>query len=63
MPLPAHAGAMTHYRCNVCNMYTYDSEKGDPGIGIPPGTEPADFPDSWKCPFCGSGRMHLKQVD
>jgi rubredoxin len=54
---------MTHYRCNVCNMYTYDSEKGDPVSGIAPGTEPADFPDSWKCPFCGSGRMHLKQVD
>ncbi|MCG7854215.1 MAG: rubredoxin, partial [Methanoregulaceae archaeon] len=63
MPLPAHAGAMTRYRCSVCNRYTYDSEKGDPGTGILPGTEPDGFPESWKCPFCGSGSMHLKQVD
>jgi len=53
---------MTRYRCNVCNMYTYDSEKGDPGNGILPGTRPGDFPDSWKCPFCGSAKVHLKAI-
>jgi rubredoxin len=51
---------MTRYRCNVCNMYTYDSEKGDPGTGIPAGTQPEDFPDTWKCPFCGSAKVHLQ---
>lgn len=63
MVLPLHREAMTRYRCSVCNMYTYDSEKGDPGTGILPGTEPAGFPDSWKCPFCGSAKIHLKPLD
>ncbi|MCU0629438.1 MAG: rubredoxin [Methanoregulaceae archaeon] len=27
---------------------------------ILPGTLPADFPETWRCPFCGSRRQHLK---
>ncbi|MFA5296383.1 MAG: rubredoxin [Methanoregulaceae archaeon] len=53
---------MTLYRCNVCRMFSYDSERGDPGTGIPAGTRPEDFPDSWKCPFCGSAKVHLQPI-
>ncbi|HUU74773.1 MAG TPA: rubredoxin [Methanoregulaceae archaeon] len=53
---------MTLYRCNVCNVYTYDSLKGDPGTNIQAGTEPADFPDYWQCPFCGSNKTHLNPL-
>jgi rubredoxin len=53
---------MTLYRCNVCNMYTYEPERGYAGTGIIAGTKPADFPDSWKCPFCGLAKVHLQLV-
>ncbi|MCE5298029.1 MAG: rubredoxin [Methanoregulaceae archaeon] len=51
---------MTRYRCEVCRVYPYDTDKGDPLMQILPGTLPADFPETWRCPFCGSRRQHLK---
>ncbi|MDD1705800.1 MAG: rubredoxin [Methanoregulaceae archaeon] len=51
---------MTRYRCEVCRVYVYYTETGYPPGNIPPGTLPEDFPDSWRCPFCGSGKQHLK---
>jgi rubredoxin len=54
---------MAKYKCNVCNIYEYDSEKGDGTLHIAAGTLPEDFPDDWKCPFCGSDRTHLKPVE
>ncbi|HVP95128.1 MAG TPA: glutamate synthase-related protein [Methanoregulaceae archaeon] len=53
---------MTLYRCNVCNTFEYDPERGSSLTGIRPGTEPPDFPDSWSCPICGSDKTHLKPV-
>ncbi|MDI6720201.1 MAG: rubredoxin [Methanomicrobiales archaeon] len=53
---------MTLYRCDVCNVYTYDSQRGDPGTSIPAGTLPADFPDTWRCPFCGATKVHLRPI-
>ena len=53
---------MTLYRCNVCNVYEYESENGDADLKVAPGTLPEDFPDDWKCPICGSDKTHLKPV-
>ncbi len=53
---------MTLYRCNVCNVFEYDPDRGNSLTNIPPGTEPRDFPPDWKCPICSSDRTHLKPV-
>lgn len=50
---------MTLYQCNVCLAFTYDPVQGEPIANIPPGTAVADFPDTWRCPICGSDRSHL----
>ena len=31
---------MTKYKCNVCNVYEYDSEKGDAALQVAAGTLP-----------------------
>jgi len=53
---------MTLYRCNVCNVFEYDSEYGNSLTGIKPGTEPSDFPAGWECPICASDKTHLIPV-
>jgi methylamine---glutamate N-methyltransferase subunit C len=53
---------MTLYRCDVCNIFEYESQRGDPLTGILPGTEPGDFPPGWACPVCNSDRTHLRPV-
>ncbi len=50
---------MALYRCNICNAYDYDEEKGDLSLGIEAGTQPTGFPDDWICPICGSDKTHL----
>jgi rubredoxin len=54
---------MTKYKCNVCNVYEYDSEKGDAALQVAAGTLPEAFPDDWRCPVCGSDRSHLMPVN
>jgi len=41
------------WTCQVCH-YVYDSAKGDPVSGVPPGTLFEDLPEGWVCPVCGS---------
>ncbi len=53
---------MTVYRCDVCNIFEYDPGRGNSLTRIPPGTEPRDFPDTWVCPICQSGKTHLRPV-
>ncbi len=53
---------MTLYRCNVCNVFEYDPDRGNSLTNIRPGTEPSAFPPDWSCPICGSDRTHLKPV-
>ncbi|MDT8358010.1 MAG: glutamate synthase-related protein [Methanomicrobiaceae archaeon] len=53
---------MVRYRCNVCHVFEYDNQRGDSVTGVPPGTEPAEFPDDWKCPICSSDRTHLERL-
>jgi len=49
---------MAKYKCNICNKFEYDEEKGDSKAGIPSGTKPENFPDDWKCPICGADKTH-----
>ena len=44
--------AKTTYRCKLCG-YVYNEAKGDPDIGIAPGTKWEELPDDWTCPLCG----------
>ena len=53
---------MALYRCNICNAFDYESNDGDPGIGIEPGTLPEDFPEAWTCPICSYDKTHLIPV-
>ena len=57
-------GIFLKYRCNVCNVWEYDSERGSSLTNIKPGTEPEDFPDFpiWQCPICHSDKTHLKPI-
>ncbi len=44
---------MDKYQCQVC-AHVYDPKKGEPGLGIAPGTPFKDLPADWICPVCGS---------
>jgi len=50
------------FRCDVCNVFEYDPDRGNSLTGIKPGTDPKDFPDTWVCPICASDKTHLKLV-
>ncbi|MBR9690142.1 rubredoxin [Candidatus Woesearchaeota archaeon] len=55
---------MTKYKCDVCNVFEYDTEKGDDKTGMKAGTKPADFPEKWRCPICQADKTHLiEQTD
>jgi methylamine---glutamate N-methyltransferase subunit C len=53
---------MTLYRCDVCNVFEYESQNGDASAHILPGIEPENFPAYWVCPVCVSDRTHLMPV-
>lgn len=46
------------YECTVCG-YVYNESVGDPGNGIPPGTDFYDLPEDWECPVCGVDKTHF----
>ncbi len=54
---------MPMYRCNVCNVFEYEIDRGDSPTGIRPGTRPQDFPDNWRCHICGSDKTHLQIME
>ncbi|MDD2232097.1 MAG: rubredoxin [Sphaerochaetaceae bacterium] len=43
------------YICKTCG-FAYDEQEGLPELGISPGTEWEELPDSWRCPFCGASK-------
>ncbi|MBN1432941.1 MAG: rubredoxin [Methanomicrobiaceae archaeon] len=53
---------MSFYRCNICNVFEYDTERGDSVTDIHPHTNPFEFPDDWRCPICHSDRSHLIEI-
>jgi len=55
-------GIFLNYRCNVCNVFEYETERGNSLTKIKPGTEPEDFPDDWECPICHADKTHLKPI-
>lgn len=48
------------YVCQICG-YTYDPEKGDPSLDIPPGSPFEDLPEEYKCPICNAGKEYFKK--
>lgn len=44
---------MRIYVCTVCG-YLFEEEKGNPEVGVAPGTPWEEIPDSWVCPVCGA---------
>jgi rubredoxin-NAD+ reductase len=44
---------MRQYKCKF-DDYVYDEAKGDPELGIAPGTRWEDLPADWSCPECGA---------
>ncbi len=53
---------MSVWLCSVCDLYQYTSDFGDILAGVEPGTEPEDFPDTWKCPICRAGKEKLEEI-
>ncbi len=53
---------MARFRCDICKVFEYDTERGDSVSDVKPGTELEDFPEGWKCPICMSDSTHLQPV-
>jgi len=53
---------MVKYRCNICKVFEYDTDRGDSPTNIKPGTNLKDFPDDWKCPICKSDKTNLREI-
>ncbi|WP_163707413.1 flavin reductase [Mangrovibacterium lignilyticum] len=47
--------------CLICG-YVYDPEKGDPSMGIEPGTPFEDLPEDYKCPICNASKDYFKKI-
>ena len=52
---------MGKWRCKVCG-YVFDEKEGDPGGGIPPGTEFDSLASDWVCPICGASKDAFERV-
>jgi len=53
---------MKKYVCTVCG-YVYDEEKGEPDMGIAPGTKWDDVPDNFSCPLCSVGKDEFEEAE
>ena len=60
MPLYSKTTATAdgRYVCMGCG-YEYDPEKGDPEVGIEPGTSFEALPEDWICPECGVSKSEM----
>lgn len=52
---------MKKYVCTVCG-YVYDEEKGEPDMGIAPGTKWKDVPEDFTCPLCSVGKDQFEEA-
>ena len=53
---------MAKFICTYCNIFVFDSEKGEPRARLEPGTTPDQIPESWTCPVCGQKKHYLKDL-
>jgi rubredoxin len=42
---------VSSYACPECG-YVYNESKGEPRVGLAPGTLWSEVPDDWACPDC-----------
>jgi len=47
------------YECPLCG-YIYDPANGDPGNGVPRGTDFEDLSADWACPDCGAAKEEFE---
>ena len=52
---------MKKYVCTVCG-YVYDEEKGEPDMGIAPGTKWDEVPDDFTCPLCSVSKDQFEEA-
>lgn len=52
---------MHPWQCEPCG-YEYNPIKGDPDVGIPPGTAFEKLPEEWVCPICGASKEDFREV-
>ncbi len=50
------------WECKSCG-YIYDSDKGDPEVGIQPGTSFENLPADWTCPECVASKNAFKEAE
>lgn len=61
IPEPAKATGDSPRVCVICG-FVYDPEKGDPTLGIPPGTTFDELPEDYRCPICNATKEYFKEV-
>ena len=61
VPEPAKATGDSPRVCVIC-CFVYDPEKGDPTLGIPPGTTFDELPEDYRCPICNATKEYFKEV-
>lgn len=49
------------WRCTICG-WEYNETKGEPSMGIAPGTGFTDLPDDFLCVICGHGKEYFEKV-
>ncbi len=50
------------FLCDVCQVYKFDSSKGDEIVGIKEGVLPKDFPETFRCPVCSANKTHINEI-
>jgi flavin reductase (DIM6/NTAB) family NADH-FMN oxidoreductase RutF/rubredoxin len=48
------------YICAICG-FVYDPEKGDPTVGIAPGTPFEELPEDYHCPVCNASKEYFRE--
>lgn len=50
------------YLCDICQKYLYSEKRGEPAIGITPGTAFEQLPETFRCLDCGAPKTEFIPV-
>jgi len=51
------------YICDYCNVFVFDSVKGERRANLNPNTLIEEIPDDWHCPVCKQPKSFLNEID